>query len=121
MMSWPSQSESSSSGQTGERPNGASVCLDELDAWACGDDSPSRRDALELAALEMFGEKRGGLNLWLKVGELESQVDVFWRAAKIPGSILRPQNPLSYPSQKITAQKDVTAETALKSVLKKRQ
>jgi hypothetical protein len=27
-------------------------------------------------------------------------VDVFWRAAKIPGSILRPQTPLSYPSQK---------------------
>ena len=47
-------------------------------------------------------------------------VDVFWRAAKIPGSILRPQTPLSYPSQKKTAQKDVTAETALKSALKKR-
>ena len=48
-------------------------------------------------------------------------VDVFWPAAKIPGSILRPQTPLSYPSQKKTAQKDVTAETALKSALKKTQ
>jgi hypothetical protein len=56
-----------------------------------------------------------------RVGELESQVDVFWRTAKIPGSILRPQTPLSYPSQKKTAQKDVTAETALKSALKKTQ
>ncbi len=47
--------------------------------------------------------------------------DVFWRAAKIPGSILRPQTPLSYPSQKKTAQKDVTAETEIKSALKKTQ
>jgi hypothetical protein len=39
---------------------------------------------------------------------------------KFQGQILRPQTPLSYPSQKKTVQKDVTAETALKSALKKR-
>ena len=36
----------------------------------------------------------------------------------IPLPILRPQTPLSYPSQNKTAQSDVTAETALKSALK---
>jgi hypothetical protein len=43
---------------------------------------------------------------------------VFWRAEKKSGSILRSQTPLSYPSQNKTAQSDVTAETALKSALK---
>jgi hypothetical protein len=46
---------------------------------------------------------------------------VFWRTAKNPREILRPQTLLSYPSQKKTAQSDVTAETALKSALKKPQ
>jgi hypothetical protein len=44
---------------------------------------------------------------------------VFWFAEKKLGSILRSQTPLSYPSQNKTAQSDVTAETALKSKLKK--
>jgi hypothetical protein len=44
---------------------------------------------------------------------------VFWFAAKNPRDILRSQTPLSYPSQKKTAQSDVTAETALKSMQKK--
>jgi len=33
------------------------------DAWACGDDSPSRRDALELEAWWRGLEMRRGLNL----------------------------------------------------------
>jgi hypothetical protein len=33
---------------------------------------------------------------------------VFWRAARNTGVILRPQTPLSYPSQKKTVQNDVT-------------
>jgi hypothetical protein len=33
---------------------------------------------------------------------------VFWRAARITGVILRTQTPLSYPSQKKTVQNDVT-------------
>jgi hypothetical protein len=33
---------------------------------------------------------------------------VFWRAAKNTGVLLRPQTPLSYPSQKKTVQNDVT-------------
>jgi hypothetical protein len=44
---------------------------------------------------------------------------VFWHAAKNPKEILRPQTPLSSTSQKKTVQSDVTAETALKSALKK--
>ncbi len=32
----------------------------------------------------------------------------FWRAARNTGVILRPQTPLSYPSQKKTVQNDVT-------------
>jgi hypothetical protein len=43
---------------------------------------------------------------------------VFRHAAKNPREILRPQTSLSYPTQKKTAQSDVTAETALKSMLK---
>jgi hypothetical protein len=34
-------------------------------------------------------------------------VQVFWRAEKNTGVILRPQTPLSYPSQKKTVQNDV--------------
>jgi hypothetical protein len=37
-----------------------------------------------------------------------SFVQVFWRAEKNTGVILRPQTPLSYPSQKKTVQNDVT-------------
>ena len=37
----------------------------------------------------------------------------------VAGSILRPQTPLSYPSQNKAAQSDVTAETVLKSALNK--
>ncbi len=44
-----------------------------------------------------------------------------WHAKKIPREIIRSQNPLSYPSQKKTAQRDVTAKTALKLWLRKTQ
>ena len=46
-------------------------------------------------------------------------VDVFWCAEKNTRVILGSQTSLSYPSQNKTAQSDVTAETVLKSALKK--
>jgi hypothetical protein len=44
-----------------------------------------------------------------------------WHTEEIRREILRPQNPESCPSQKKTAQRDVTTETALKSGLRKTQ
>jgi hypothetical protein len=44
-----------------------------------------------------------------------------WQAEEICREILRPQNPESCPSQKKSAQRDVTTETALKSGLRKTQ
>ncbi len=63
MMSWPSQFEASPSDQPGKSSGGPSAPLDAPDAWACGDDSPSMHDALELAAWWRCLEKRGGLNM----------------------------------------------------------
>ncbi len=42
-----------------------------------------------------------------------------WCAKKNPMEIIRLKNPLSCPSKKKTAQRDLTAETALKSSLRK--
>jgi hypothetical protein len=82
----------------------ASARLASPDAWACGDDSPSRCDALELEAC----------------GEVEQVLSKFSGALqKIPGSILRPQTPLATCLKKKQI-KVSDAETALKSVLKKR-
>jgi hypothetical protein len=86
----------------------ASACSVSPDAWACGDDSPSRRDALELE-----------VEAWREVKQVLSKFS--GTLQKNPGSILRPQTSLSYPSQKKTAQSDVTAETVLNSALKKTQ
>ena len=109
VMSWPSQFAASPSDQPGESSDGPSTRLDAPDSWACGDDSPSMRNALELAAWWRCLEKRGGLNLW-ESGSLGDVVvvlcgwlgpeQVFWCAEKNPKEILRPQTPLSYPSQK---------------------
>jgi hypothetical protein len=69
--------------------------------------------------VEMFGEKRGGLNLWQELGSPGDVVVgyLLWRATENSRVNFKTTNPtkLRYPSQKTTAQKDVTAETALKS------
>jgi len=55
------------------------------------------------------------------VGAVEvGDEQVFWRATRNTGVNLRPQTPLSYPSQKKTVQNDVTLiHSQLKSALKK--
>ncbi len=63
VMSWPSQFAASPSDQPGESSDGPSARSDAPDAWACGNDSPSMRNALELEAWWRCLEKRGGLNV----------------------------------------------------------
>jgi hypothetical protein len=57
----------------------------------------------------MVVERSGDMS-WSWERSLSSSVQeqVFWRAARNTGVILRPQTPLSYPSQKKTVQNDVT-------------
>jgi hypothetical protein len=49
------------------------------------------------------------LDLGLELVQSKSvHEQVFWRSARNTGVILRPQTPLSYPSQQKTVQNDVT-------------
>ena len=67
-------------------------------------------------ATEVRGEEAAA-SLDQRVEQVEQ---VFWRAAKNTRVILRPQTPLSYPSQKKTVQNDVTLIHSENSSEKKR-
>ena len=65
------------------------------------------RQNVSRSALGGGGAGGGGSESQDQTGKAESE-QVFWRAARNTGVILRPQTPLSYPSQKKTVQNDVT-------------
>ena len=75
-----------------------------LDAWACGDDSLSKCDTLELEAwwrgMEIYELELGVGRSQMRI-RVEQVLSKFSGALqKHPGSILRPQTLLSYPSKK---------------------